>query len=220
MTYTTGQIFPVQRICRMARDRGIETIVDGAHAYGHFPFKLTDLDCDYYGTSLHKWLNAPHGTGFLYVRKTRIAELWPLNPASEDLKANIRKFEQVGTHPAANHNAVAEALTFHDTIGGERKAARLRYLRDRWLDRVSNLSGVTVRTSRDPQQSCGMATVSFEGRDIAKLVSQLWDRRRILVTSIGRDDFQGIRVSPGIQTTLEEIDTFRTTLETLLRVVR
>ena len=216
MTYTTGQIFPVQRICRMARERGIETIVDGAHSYSHFPFKVSDLECDYFGASLHKWLLAPHGTGFLYVRKDKIANLWPLNPASEDLKANIRKFEQVGTHPAANHNAVAEALVFTEAIGVDRKAARLRYLRDRWVTRASKLPGAKLRTNLDPQQSCGMAVMSFEGRDHAKLNSQLWDRRRILVTTIGREDFQGIRVSPNIYTTLGEMDVFCDTLEALV----
>jgi isopenicillin-N epimerase len=109
VTLLTGQVFPVRRICQMARARGIETIVDGAHAFAHFPFKVTDLDCDYYGTSLHKWLLAPHGTGFLYVRREKIPKLWPLMAAPEKMNGNIRKFEEIGTHPAANHNAIAEA---------------------------------------------------------------------------------------------------------------
>src|SRR2546426_8397185 len=113
ITNLTGQIFPVRRICQMGRERGIEVIVDGAHAYAHFPFKKVDLDCDYYGTSLHKWLLAPHGTGFLYVRKSKIAGLWPLMAAPDSMQKDIRKFEEIGTHPAANHNAIAEALAFH-----------------------------------------------------------------------------------------------------------
>lgn len=216
MTYTTGQIFPVRRICEMARQRGIEALVDGAHAYAHFPFTLADLNCDYYATSLHKWLLAPHGTGFLFVRKPKIAALWPLNPASEALTSNIRKFEQVGTHPAANHNAIEEALAFHEAIGAERKAARLRFLRDRWITRLSKLPGARLRTNLDPAQSCGMAVISFEGRDHPKLVSQLWEKRRILVTNIIRPDFQGIRVSPNVQTTVEEVDRFCDALEELL----
>ncbi len=216
MTYTTGQIFPVRRICEMARQRGIEALVDGAHAYAHFPFTLADLNCDYYATSLHKWLLAPHGTGFLFVRKPKIAALWPLNPASEELTSNIRKFEQVGTHPAANHNAIEEALAFHEAIGAERKAARLRFLRDRWITRLSKLPGARLRTNLDPAQSCGMAVISFEGRDHPKLVSQLWEKRRILVTNIVRPDFQGIRVSPNVQTTVEEVDRFCDALEELL----
>ena len=136
ITNLTGQIFPVRKICDAARAKGIKTIVDGAHAFAHFPYKVADLGCDYYGTSLHKWLLAPIGTGFLYVRRENIEALWPLTPANATRAKDIRKFEEIGTHPAANHNAIAEALTFHEAIGSERKAARLRYLRNRWADRL------------------------------------------------------------------------------------
>ena len=137
ITNLTGQIFPVRQVCDEARRRGIKTVVDGAHAFAHFPYKAADLGCDYYGTSLHKWLLAPIGTGFLYVRRENIASLWPLTPADASKASDIRKFEEIGTHPAANHNAIAEALTFHEGIGIERKAARLRYLRDRWAKRLA-----------------------------------------------------------------------------------
>ncbi len=160
ITNLTGQIFPVAKICRMARARGIEAIVDGAHAYAQFPFKHEDLDCDYYGTSLHKWLLAPHGTGFLYVRKSKIGKVWPLMAAGPDMNDNIRKFEEIGTHPAANHNAISDALEFHQSIGVERKAARLRYLRSIWTDRLTRLAGVTTPTSSDPQLSCGIGLLS------------------------------------------------------------
>src|SRR5690606_21459540 len=130
ITNLTGQIFPVREIVRLAKSRGIEAIVDGAHAYAQFPFQRDDLECDYYGTSLHKWLLAPHGTGFLYVRRAKIERLWPLMAAPPAMDSNIRKFEEIGTHPAANHNAIAEALSFHEGIGAERKAARLRFLRE------------------------------------------------------------------------------------------
>src|SRR2546426_771913 len=139
ITNLTGQIFPIRKIMQIARDRGIETIVDGAHASAHFPFTRDELDCDYYGTSLHKWLLAPHGTGFLYVRKERIAGIWPMMAAPPEMNHDIRKFEEIGNHPAANHNAIAEALTFHQGIGAERKAARLRYLRDRWAKRLEHV---------------------------------------------------------------------------------
>ena len=216
MSYPTGQIFPVRRICALGRERNIEVIVDGAHAYGHFPFQLADLDCDYYATSLHKWLLAPHGTGCLYVRKSKLSSLWPLQPAGEDMKANIRKFEAIGTHPAANHNAIAEALHFQDRIGVARKAARLRYLRDRWIDRVKARPGAVLRTNLAEDQSCGMATISFAGKDAGKLTDQLWSQYRILVTPIVREDFEGIRVSPNICTTPQEIDAFSTALDKLL----
>ncbi|HLE71219.1 MAG TPA: aminotransferase class V-fold PLP-dependent enzyme, partial [Vicinamibacteria bacterium] len=142
VTYTTGQIFPVKAICAMARERGIETLVDGAHGFAHFPFTRDDLDCDYYATSLHKWLYAPVGTGFLYVRRSRIRDLWPLMAAPLSMRDDIRKFEEIGTHPIAIKGAITEALTFHDGIGAERKAARLQFLRRRWSDRVRDLPGV------------------------------------------------------------------------------
>jgi selenocysteine lyase/cysteine desulfurase len=217
ITNLTGQIFPVKRLCQMARSRGIEAIVDGAHAYAHFPFTHSDLDCDYYGTSLHKWLLAPHGTGFLYVRRPKIGKVWPLMAAPESMRENVRKFEEIGTHPAANHNAIAEALTFHESIGGERKAARLRYLRDRWMDRVGELPGVTLRTSRDPQMSCGLALVQVKDKPAAKLAERLWEERRILTTAITRQDYDGLRITPNVYTTLGEIDFFCEAMEKLIR---
>ena len=132
ITNLTGQILPVRDIVTMARAKGIVVFVDGAHAFAHFPFDRDSLDCDYYGTSLHKWLLAPIGTGFLYVRRSQIHGLWPMMAAPAEMNANIRKYEEIGTHPAANHNAISVALTFHQAIGPDRKVARLRYLRDRW----------------------------------------------------------------------------------------
>lgn len=217
ITNLTGQIFPVKRICRMGRERGIEVIVDGAHAFAHFPFKHADLDCDYYGTSLHKWLLAPHGTGFLYVRKAKIKNLWPLMAADKSQDENIRKFEEIGTHPAANHNAIAEALTFHEGIGAERKAARLRYLKDRWARRLESHKGVRVLTPYDPQQSCGLANFTIEGIDPGKLAAHLWQHYRIIVTPITHEEFKGIRVTPNVYTTLEEIDTFCEAVEKVIR---
>ena len=216
ITNLTGQIFPVREVCRMARERGIETIVDGAHAFAHFPFKRDDLDCDYYGTSLHKWLLAPHGTGFLYVRKAKIPGLWPLMAAPPEMNENIRKYEEIGTHPAANHNAIAEALSFHEGIGIERKAARLRYLKDRWARRLEGLKGVRILTSFDPAMSCGLANVSVEGADPTRLAAHFWDRRRIIVTPIVHEEFRGLRVTPNVYTTLGEVDAF---VEEMERVV-
>jgi selenocysteine lyase/cysteine desulfurase len=216
ITNLTGQIFPVKKICQMARSRGIEAIVDGAHAYAQFPFTHQDLDCDYYGTSLHKWLLAPHGTGFLYVRKEKIEKLWPMMAAPATMNANIRKFEEIGTHPAANHNAIAEALTFHESIGCERKAARLRYLRSLWTERLSRFPNVTIRTSPDPAQSCGVVLVSVEGKKAPALAEEWW-KQRILVVAIVHKDFEGLRVTPNIYTTPREIDLFASAMEKLIR---
>jgi isopenicillin-N epimerase len=217
VTNLTGQLFPVRDIARMARSRGIQTIVDGAHAFAHFPFKLRDLECDYYGTSLHKWLLAPVGTGFLYVRRENIEKLWPLTPANAAKTKDIRKFEEVGTHPAANHNAIAEALTFHQTIGVERRAARMRYLTDRWATRLEKHPRVKILTSRLPNQSWGLANISLEGVDTTKAYETLWSKYRIITAAIKHAEYQGLRVTPNIYSTLEEIDTFGDAIEDLLK---
>ncbi|MBI1762863.1 MAG: aminotransferase class V-fold PLP-dependent enzyme [Acidobacteria bacterium] len=217
ITNTTGQIFPVKRIVQMARARGIETIVDGAHAFAQFPFKQADLDCDFYGTSLHKWLTAPIGTGFLFVRKNRIKDVWPLQPADESLDGNIRKFEQIGTHPEPNFLAIGEALNFYEGIGPERKAARLRFLFQRWAKRLEAQKGVRILTSYDPQQSCGLATFGIDGVDLNKLISHLFNEHRIIVTGfVNFAGINGIRVTPNVFTTLRELDAFAEAVERAL----
>lgn len=217
MINITGQILPVKKVVHMARTRGIPVIVDGAHAFAHFPFRHQDLDCDYYGTSLHKWLFAPHGTGLLYVRRDKISGLWPLMGAVEKQDGDIRKFEEIGTHPAANYLAIAEALTFHQGLGAERKAARLVYLRDRWARRLLEHDRIRLHTSLEPGQACGIATVEIEGIDAVKLASHLWKDHRIIAVGIHHPEFQGIRVSPSVYTTLEEIDRFVDAMESVLK---
>ncbi|MFN2397614.1 MAG: aminotransferase class V-fold PLP-dependent enzyme [Gemmatimonadaceae bacterium] len=209
ITNLTGQIFPVREIVRMAREKGIEVFVDGAHAFAHFPFKRDDLECDYYGTSLHKWLLAPVGTGFLYVRKEKIPGMWPLMAAPTELNANIRKYEEIGTHPAANHNAISAALAFHRGIGAERKAARLRFLRDRWAKRLlAESPRVQVLTPFDKTQSCALGLLHVEGLDTAKLQAHLWTKSRIITTPILHAEFNGLRITPNVYTTLDELDLF------------
>ncbi len=218
ITNRTGQIFPVRRICQMARARGIETVVDGAHAFAQFPFTRDELDCDYYGTSLHKWVLAPVGTGFLYVRKEKIGKIWPMMAAGPHLDTNIRKFEEIGTHPASQRNAITEALTFHESIGTERKAARLRYLRRRWSARLRDLPGVKLLTSDDPEMSCGIGFLSVAGIPGAEIAKHLLDKHRILVVSTGvPGEYEGVRVTPNVYTTVEEIDTFAEVMEKIIR---
>ena len=213
ITNLTGQIFPVKKICDEARKRGIKTVVDGAHAFAHFPFKASDLGCDYYGTSLHKWLLAPIGTGFLYVRRENIAPLWPLTPAAASKANDIRKFEEIGTHPAANHNAIAEALSFHEGIGIARKAERLRYLRDRWAKRLTQHPKIKLHTNVDPAHSCAIGTVQITGVPTPQAVARLWERWRIIATPIVHTEYEGLRITPNVYTTIEEIDTFAGAME-------
>ena len=209
ITNLSGQIMPVRALVEWCRPRGIEVFVDGAHAFAHFPFTRDELGCDYYGTSLHKWLLAPIGTGFLYVRKARQKRLWPLMAAPESMDENIRKYEEIGTHPAANHNAISVALAFHQAIGGERKVARLRYLRDRWAKRVLRESDrCRVLTPLDSPLGAGIGLVHVEGLDPNALVGWMMEKHKIVVTPIVHAEFNGLRVTPNVYTTTREVDLF------------
>ncbi|HTE04941.1 MAG TPA: aminotransferase class V-fold PLP-dependent enzyme [Planctomycetota bacterium] len=217
MINLTGQILPVKQVVAMARARGIPVIVDGAHALAHVDFQLRDLDCDYYGVSLHKWLAAPHGTGLLYVRREKIAGLWPLMAAGPALDHDIRKFEEIGTQPLALKLGIAEAVDFHVALGGARKAARLVHLRDLWARRLLAASDrVVLHTSLAPGLAGGLANVELRGVDTAKLQSWLWDKHRILVTAIVHPEFSGLRVTPQVYTTPGEIDRFCAAMEHVL----
>jgi len=217
ITNRTGQIFPVRRICDMAHARNIPVIVDGAHAFSQFPFKISDLDCDYYGVSLHKWTYAPVGTGFLYVKKSRIAATWSLMASGERQAGDIRKFEEIGTHPAANHNAISEALVFNENLGIDRKAARLRYLRDRWARRLAEHPKCRILHSPDPAQGCGIGFLAFQGADPGKIQSVLWDKYSILTARMAHKEYDGLRLTPNVYTSLREIDTFCDLVERELR---
>ena len=217
MINLTGQILPVRDVVRMARRRGIPVIVDGAHAFAHFDFRQSDLECDYYATSLHKWMFAPHGTGMLYVKRDLIPSMWALQAPPAGMDANIRKFEEIGTHPAANHNAIAEAIVFNDAIGMQRKQERLVWLRDRWAVPLARMDRVRLLTSLRPGFAYGIATVAIDGIDAGALGAHLWDRHRIIVTPIGHPSVQGIRVSPSVYTTPDEIDRFRAAMERVIR---
>jgi isopenicillin-N epimerase len=213
ITNRTGQIFPVRRICDMAHARGIPVIVDGAHAFSHFPYKLSDLNCDYYGVSLHKWACAPIGTGFLYVRKSKIAETWPLMAAGPNQINDIRKFEEIGTHPAANHDAISQALVFTENIGIERKSARLRYLRNRWAHRLKENPKCKILHSEDPAQSCGIGFLAFNGADPAKVHDALWSKYNILTAMMGHEEYSGLRVTPHVYSTVRDVDYFAEMVE-------
>jgi selenocysteine lyase/cysteine desulfurase len=213
----TGQIFPVKPICDLAREHGIEVIVDGAHSFAQFDFKQSDIGCDYFGTSLHKWLLAPKGTGMLYVRRDKIKKVWPLMAAPERMDGDIRKFEEIGTHSAATNVAVGEALTFHNTIGPRRKEERLRHLKNIWAERLMKIPNIRLHTSLDPEMSCAIATVEVEGVETRALSDYLWERHQIIVAPIVHQEFQGLRVTPNLYTTLEELDTFCDVMEGVAR---
>ena len=208
MINITGQITPVKAVCDLARKRGIETIVDGAHSFAQFDFKQSDLGCDYFGTSLHKWLYAPKGTGLLYVRRDKIDKIWPLMAAETKQKSDIRKFEEIGTHSAAPKLAIGEALVFHHGMGAKRKEARLRYLSRYWMNKLKDVPKIRFNTSFDPAQSCAIANVQIEGTDPKAVTKYLFDKHHIFTVPIIHDEFQGIRVTPNLYTTLKELDFF------------
>ena len=217
MINITGQILPVKKVVNMARKYDIPVIVDGAHTFAHFDFNANDLDCDYYASSLHKWLCAPHGTGMLYVRKEKIADLWPLQAPGECGKDDIRKFEEIGTHPAANYLAIGDALTFHQGIGSKNKEERLFYLRDRWAKRLIKHNRIKLHTSLKPGKGCAIATVQIKGIDTVDVSKHLWKKYRIFVVAIKHPEFEGCRVTPHVYTTIEEIDRFSDAMEAILK---
>ncbi|REJ78261.1 MAG: aminotransferase class V-fold PLP-dependent enzyme [Acidobacteria bacterium] len=213
----TGQITPVKDVCRMARKRGIETIVDGAHSFAQFDFRQDDLDCDYFGTSLHKWLHAPKGTGLLYVKKEKIPKVWALMASEEKNNQDIRKFEEIGTHSAAMRLAIGEAVLFHNAIGGKRKEERLRYLSRYWMDRLRSIPNVGFNTSFDPRQFCAIANVKVDGMDPGEIGNYLMSKHKILTTPIVHDEFTGIRITPNIYTATWELDRFCDVMEHIIK---
>jgi isopenicillin-N epimerase len=213
----TGQIFPVRRISEIARRRDIRVIVDGALSFGCIPVDLHAMGCDYFGTSLHKGMYAPLGTGFLYARKDRIESLWPLYGAAHPRGADIRKFEAIGTHPVAQIAAIGPALDFHEEIGPERKRARLHYLKRRLLDRIAGVPKIRLHTSPEPDQSCGIANVAIEGIDPKALRTYLYKVHRLNVWWIEHKDCRGIWVSPHLFTRIEEVDALGEVLEKVAR---
>src|ERR1700722_712696 len=210
LTNWTGQPLPIATIVALGRMNGIDVLVDGAQGFAHIPSTRDAMGCDFYGTSLHKWLLAPVGTGFLYVRRSRIASVWPLMPAPEAMRGDIRKFEEVGTHPAANHNAILVALAFHRAIGGERKLARLRLVRDRFARTLlAESPRVRVRTPLDDPRSGAVTIVQVEGIDPVKLYQWLGATLRIITSPTTFAGLSGIRVTQNVFTSLAEGDTFK-----------
>jgi isopenicillin-N epimerase len=209
LTFTTGQIFPVAQIAREARRRGIYTIVDGAHGFAHLDFKIGEIGCDFYATSLHKWLTAPVGTGFLYMRREHIPKVWPLTGVPASMRGDIRKFEVVGTQPVAMRNAIADALAFHRGLGARRKEERLRYLRRRWEGALRGVPRVILRNADGPEQSCGIGALSIDGMAAAKLTDTLMNRYKIHVrTRVIEGEFDCIRVTPNVYSSVEDVDRF------------
>jgi selenocysteine lyase/cysteine desulfurase len=208
MINITGHILPVRKICDMAHSRGIEVLVDGAHAVGHIQVNIPDLDCDYYGSSLHKWLSAPLGSGLLYVKKNKIDKLWPLFAHLGRAQGSIERINHRATHSIATDLAIINAIEYYDRIGHENKQARLGYIQRYWSDQVRDYPGITVNTPKESHKSCGIANVGIDGMKPKDMANQLLEKYRIWTVAIDGVGVHGCRISPNIYTNLKELDKF------------
>jgi selenocysteine lyase/cysteine desulfurase len=215
MVNITGHILPVRKICDMAHSKGVEVMVDGAHAFAHIQYKISELDCDYYGTSLHKWMSVPLGAGFLFVKKEKIAKTWPLiGDGTKDL-SDIRRLNHIGTHACATDLTIEDAIDFYNMIGAERKEKRLRYIQQYWTSRVKNIPKIIINTPTDDKRSCGIANVGIAGMTPADLAKRLMDEHKIFTVAIDTANVHGCRITPNVYTTVEELDAFVAALKKL-----
>ena len=206
MINITGQILPVRKICDIAHSRGVQVMVDGAHAFGHFKFSIPDLNCDYYGSSLHKWLSVPLGSGLLYVKKENIAKVWPLLAPGDIREDDISRLNHIGTHPAHTDLAIFDAIDYYNMIGAERKEARLRYLQHYWTDKVRSMPHIIINTPADPVRSCGIANVGIKGMKPKDLADTLYKKYRIYTVPIDGANVHGCRITPNVYTSTDDLD--------------
>ncbi len=216
MVNITGQIMPIRQIVEMAHRHGVEVLVDGAHAFAQLAFTMPDLGgCDYYASSLHKWLGTPLGAGILYVRKDKISSLWPLFADSSVPDDDIRKLNHTGTHPVATDLAIQDAIRFHERIGIERKEARLRYLQRYWTDQIRHHPNIVLNTPEAPTRSCAIANVGIATIKPADLSKRLFENYKIFTVAIDNANVRGVRVTPHLYTTTAELDSFVKALKEL-----
>ena len=215
MVNITGQILPIKKICQMAHKKGVQVMVDGAHCVGHFQFKIDDLECDYYGSSLHKWLAVPLGTGMLFVRDKHIDNLWPVYAEHHREPGDIARLNHTGTHPVYHDLSIENAIEYYAMLGAERKEARLRYLQEYWSSKVRTHPNIVVNTPKESFRACGIANVGLKNLKPHELAKQLMDRYQIFTVAIDYANVQGCRISPNVFTTTQELDVFVKALQEL-----
>jgi selenocysteine lyase/cysteine desulfurase len=215
MVNITGQILPVRKICDMAHKKGVQVMVDGAHSFAHFRFSIDELNCDYFGSSLHKWLSVPLGCGILYVKKEHIPNVWPLMAEGETEPDDISRLSHIGTHPAHTDLAIGAAIDFYNIIGAERKEDRLRFLQNYWSSKVRDLPHIIMNTPADPVRVCGIATVGVKGMKPADLMDILFKKYKIFTAKIDGSGVHGCRITPNVFTTTDELDVFVKALKEL-----
>ena len=208
MINITGQILPVKKICEMAHSYGVEVMVDGAHCVGHFDFSIDDFNCDYYGSSLHKWLATPLGAGLLYVNKNKTHRIWPLLANGNTNKSDIKRLNHIGTHPVHTDLAISNSIDYLKWIGMERKEKRMRFLQRYWSDKLRNVNNVIVNTPIDIHRSCGIGNVGLTNMSPSKMEDLLFEKYKIFTVAIDYANVKGCRISPNIFTTTKELDSF------------
>jgi len=206
MVNITGQILPVKKICEMAHNNGIEVMVDGAHCIGHFNFKISELGCDYYGSSLHKWLAAPLGSGILYVNKKRISKIWPLIASYVEDKNDIKRLNHIGTHPVHNDLSILNAINYLNWIELKRKEERLRFLQNYLTSALRNNSNIIINTPIESFRNCGISNVGVKGLSPSDLAKKLMLDFKIFTVAIDYANVKGCRITPNVFNTLNDLD--------------
>lgn len=218
MINITGQILPVKKICDMAHSKGVEVMVDGAHAVSHIDFKINELNCDYYGSSLHKWLGVPLGVGILYVKKEKIKQIWPLFGEYGFKEDEIRKLNHTGTISVASDIAINHAIDYNNTMGIKRKEDRLRFLQNYWTSRIKEIKNIQLNTPTDPQRSCGIANVGIKDLKPSELAKILLQKYKIWTVAIDTSNVHGVRITPHVYTTTNELDKFVKALKEIAKL--
>jgi selenocysteine lyase/cysteine desulfurase len=208
MINITGQILPVRKICAMAHSKGVQVIVDGAHAFAHSKYRIDELNCDYYAASLHKWLSTPLGAGLLYINKNNIKNLWPLLGDSEKDLTKINRLNHIGTHPVHTDLTINDCIDYYEMIGAERKEARMYFLQNYWTSKVRNLPRIILNTPADSKRSCGIANIGIEGITPGDLAQRLLKEYKVFTVAIDGAEVHGCRICPNVYTTLAELDEF------------
>jgi selenocysteine lyase/cysteine desulfurase len=215
MINITGQVLPIRKICDMAHAKGVQVIVDGAHAFAHIKFRIDELDCDYYAAALHKWLSTPLGAGLLYVKKNNIKNLWPLLADGEKDLNKINRLNHIGTHPVHTDLTINDCMDYYEMMGAERKEARMYFLQNYWTSKVRNLPKIIINTPADASRSCGIANVGIEGILPADLAKRLMTEHKVFTVAIDYANVSGCRITPNLYTTTQELDSFVLALKTL-----
>jgi selenocysteine lyase/cysteine desulfurase len=215
MINITGHILPIRKICDMAHSHGIEVMVDGAHCVGHIDVNIASLNCDYYGSSLHKWLSTPLGAGLLYVAKKHVPKVWPLLADHIDDPEDIYRLNHTGTHPVHTDLAIADAIDYLEIIGMQRKEGRMRQLQRYWSDQLRPIKNVVINTPVEPHRSCGIANVGIKTMKPADLAKTLLEEFKVFTVAIDSANVQGCRITPNVYTTFEELDRFVEAIKTL-----